>query len=89
MRLVDRRVRVGGETRVGIRDGDAPETLSSQEIWRVLGVEVLVPQGIVFRCVAVRPAVYGDPLDIAGRIEAARAKCARELIAYMPFEIIK
>ena len=70
VRLVDGDVGIGGHAGIGIGDGDAAERLRATMLGRV-GVESAIAQRIVFRRIAVRPAVDGDAFDVARRIEAA------------------
>src|SRR5688572_9232385 len=86
MCLLDRHVRVGAHAGVGVRDSDASEALSADHVRHFFRRRVAVDQEVIFRCVAVRPAIRGDAFDVAGRIEAAAAQRAAELVADPAFE---
>src|SRR5579864_2857628 len=86
IRLVDGAVSVGRETRVGIGNNNTPEGLPCEEIGAVLRVVVRVPKRVVLRRVAVRPAIDGNPFDVAYRIETGSGEHACELVADIAFE---
>jgi hypothetical protein len=52
----------------------------------VIGVEAGVAQRVVFRRIAVRPAVDRDAFDVVLGIEATRAKDTAELVADIALE---
>src|SRR5687768_14038735 len=57
MCLLDRHVRVGAHAGVGVRDSDASEALSADHVRHFFRRRVAVDQEVIFRCVAVRPAI--------------------------------
>ena len=80
--LVDGRVGVGAPRGVGVGNGDLPEPLARDDPGLIL---VVLPVGIGEQValvgIAVRPAVDGDRLDVAGRVETARRQGAPKLVA--------
>src|ERR1700674_3074775 len=80
MRLIDGRVGVCRRGGVRIRDRDTPERPASDFMRRLTGRPLRIVERVVLVAVAVRPPVDGDGLDVAGRVEAAGAEHARELI---------
>lgn len=86
MRLLDRDVRVRAHAGVGIRDRDSTEALSADHVRHLVRRRVAVDEEVIFRCVTVRPAIDGDAFDVGGRVEAAAAQCAAQLVADLTLE---
>src|SRR5688572_7559550 len=86
MRLLDRNVGVRAHARVGVRDGNAPEASASDDIRHVVGRCIAIDEAVVFRRIAVRPAIDRDAGDISSGLEAAAAQCAAELAADLALE---
>src|SRR5579862_3843076 len=85
-RLVDCRVGVCGSSGIRVCDRDPPEGRSADDVRALRFGHHRVEQGVVFRRIAMRPAINRDRLDVACRIEAARAECAGELLADLALE---
>src|SRR5688572_970281 len=77
MSFLDRNVRVGTHAGIGVRDRDSSEALSADDVRHFFQRRVAVDEEVIFRCVAVRPAIHGNAFDVAGRIESAAGR-------YMP-----
>src|SRR5271154_5361641 len=86
IRLIDSGVGVRKSFSVGIGDRDAPERLAADDAGLLLLRPIGIVQGIVFVGVAVRPAIYGDGLNIRGGIESAGRQHRSELLANISLE---
>ena len=80
-RLVDRDIGIGGRTGIRVRDRDASKRLPSDFMRRLPGRPLGIVERVVFVPVPVRPAIDGDGLDVARRVEAAIGQHPRELLA--------
>src|SRR5882672_3822124 len=89
MGFVDRRVRVGRSCRIGVCNRYAAKGFAGDFAWtlssRPFGVEKIV----VFVCVAMRPAIDGNRVNITRGIEAASAENAAKLVADIALECFK
>src|SRR5271168_3332318 len=86
VRLIDGGVRVRKSFRVGIGDRDATEWLPADDAGLLIFRPIGIVQRIVFVGVAVRPAIYGDGLNIRGGIESTGSEHRAELFADIAFE---
>src|SRR5579872_6481641 len=85
--LIDGDIGVGVAVCVGVRDGDSAERLATDDA-RTLGRGTIewLDEAVVLVCVAMRPAIDCDGLDVSRGIEAARGEHAAELIVNVLFE---
>ena len=79
MRLIDSRIGISSRCGISVGDGNSAKTPAADHIRTLIFRPVRIEQRVVFRCVAVRPAIHGDRGDVASGIETARAEGAGEL----------
>src|SRR6267142_6356179 len=89
VRLIDGNVGVRGCARIRVGNGDAAEWLATKNVWLLSVGPLWIEQRIVFVAVAMRPTIDGNGCDVARRIESARGKRSRKLIANCTFEKFK
>ena len=86
MRLIDGCSDAGTCAGVTICDGDASESLTTDDMWRL----VSLVSGIESRSIPVRitvsPAIHGYSGNVFRWIEAAAGKCAGELFTRFPLK---
>src|SRR6266699_615442 len=73
------RCRLGGS--VGVGDGDAPESPPGNVAGPLAFRPIRIPERIVFIGITVGPAIDGDSLDVACRIEPAGRQDTRQLVS--------
>jgi len=71
MRLVDRRIGIGGRAGIRVGDADAPEAGATDDFRSLRGWQRRVKERVEFGRVPVRPAIDRDRRDVCGRIKAA------------------
>ena len=86
MGLIYSRIRICAPAGIRIGDCDTAKVHAADDVRSLLLGHVRIEQRVVFRRIAVRPAIDGDGGDVASRIEAARAEHAAELIADVALE---
>src|SRR5262245_2929970 len=89
MGLVDRLVRVSRSRRIRIRDRDSTEPFAPDLARRLPLGPIRVPKRVVFVGVAMGPAIDGNRVDIACRIELPVFQHTRQLITNAPLEGLK
>jgi hypothetical protein len=90
VRLIDGDIRICVTIRIGVRNGDAPKGFPANYARALLfGAIERFEERVVFIGVSVRPAVYGDRLDVSRGVEVPTAQHAAQLIANFPFEHLK
>src|SRR3984893_4423050 len=88
-RLIDGRVGIGAAARIRVGDGNSAEGCSAAYIGPLRRRHVRFVQRVVFRRIAMRPAIDGDGLDVARGIKSTRTQGARKLVTYVVFECRK
>src|SRR5207249_5853987 len=79
---------IGVRTRAGVRicDRNSAEWLPAHDPGLLFFAPIRIEQWVVTVSVAVRLAVHGNAVDVAGRIEPLRTEHSPELIADVAFE---
>src|SRR5713101_2876354 len=84
--LINSRVGVSRSAGVRVSNGDSTELLSPQNPGLLSLGPVWIEERVVFVGITVRPAVYGDALDIPCGIEPRRAQHSCQLITNIALE---
>src|ERR1022692_2937170 len=86
MALIDRRIGIGSAAGVGVRNADPTEPCAADDVRHPRLRKLWLEQGIIFGCIAMRPAIHRDGRDIASRIEYPLLQGAAQLIANIALE---
>src|SRR5229473_458082 len=87
--LIDGHIRVRVCAGIGVCDGDLAESLPANDPGFLLFFPIGIEQRIRREDVAVRPAIYGDTLDVLRRVECRSAEHAAQLVADVSLEFRK
>src|SRR6267142_5543980 len=89
MRLVNCSVGVGSRSRVGIRNGDSPERLARDLAWTLALGPFRIEEIVIFVCVAMRPAIDGDCVNIVRWVKTARTQHSAKLVANVALKCLE
>src|SRR6267143_7309021 len=87
--LIDGYIGVGAGTGIGVRDSDFAERLPADHPRLLFVFPIGIEQCIRREGIAVRPAIYGDALDILRRVESCSAEHTAQLVADVSLEFRK
>src|SRR3974390_3108543 len=86
MRLIDGRVGVRAAAGIGIGNCNKTKVPTADHMRPLSFWNVGIEEGVIFRRVAMGPAVHGDGGDIAGGVKSSLPQGAEQLVADVAFK---
>src|SRR4029078_11147575 len=86
-RLIDRLVHEGGGSSVAVRDGNATERLTADDVRTLFVGHIRIAQAVVRVSIAVRAAIDADAKNIGRRVETAGTENPRELASRLELHL--
>src|SRR5690242_6545240 len=86
VRLIDRRAGISRTTRIRVRNGDPAESGPAEDMRLLCFGQLRVEQRVIFRSVAMGPAVYSDGEDVRRGVEPAIRERSGQLLPNVALE---